>query len=78
MAARTVEIPESLDERLRERAEQTGQSVDTLILEAVSQTYGAPEKPKKGFRLTGPIITDMGERGPLYPTDETPYELIFP
>jgi len=76
MPARTiVELPESLHERLKERAQTTGVSIRSLIVRAVEQTYAA--EPKKGRRVTGPMITGTGKRGPLYPVDENPHDLVF-
>jgi predicted HicB family RNase H-like nuclease len=40
MAIRTtVDIPESLHDRLRHRAEQAGTSIRALIIRALEQTY---------------------------------------
>jgi hypothetical protein len=41
---------------------------------AIEETYA---EPKKGKRVTGPMITGKGQRGPLYPVDENPHDLIF-
>jgi hypothetical protein len=76
MAARTtIELPEALHERLRERSRSTGVSIPFLIVQAVEQTYAEPIK--KGKRVTGPMITGTGKRGPLYPVDENPHDLIL-
>jgi hypothetical protein len=75
MAIRTtVDIPEPLHDRLRRRAEDTGTSMRTLIVNAIEQTYPGP---KKGRPVTGPLIRDTGKRGPLYPKDENPHDLVF-
>jgi metal-responsive CopG/Arc/MetJ family transcriptional regulator len=75
MAVRTtVDIPEPLHDRLRERAESSGASIRSLIIRAIEETYA---EPNKGKRVTGPMIRG-GKRGPLYPVDENPYDLIFP
>jgi len=75
MTARTmIELPEALHERLRERSRSTGASISSLIVLAVEQTYA---EPKKGTRVTGPMITGTGKRGPLYPVDENPHDLVF-
>jgi hypothetical protein len=75
MAVRTtVDIPEPLHDRLRQRAERSGASIRSLIVRAIEETY-AP--PKKGRRVTGPLIPAKGKRGPRYPKDENPYDLIF-
>jgi len=74
MAVRTtVDIPEPLHDRLRERAESSGASIRSLIIRAIEETYA---EPNKGKRVTGPMIRG-GKRGPLYPVDENPHDLIF-
>jgi metal-responsive CopG/Arc/MetJ family transcriptional regulator len=70
----TVDIPEPLHERLRQRAESSGASIRSLIVRALEETYA---EPKKGARVTGPMIRGKGKRGPLYPVDENPHDLIF-
>ncbi len=70
----TVDIPEPLHDRLRQRAESSGASIRSLIVRAIEETYA---EPKKGKRVTGPMITGKGKRGPLYPVDENPHDLIF-
>jgi len=76
MAVRTtVDIPEPLHQRLRQRAESSGTSIRSLIVRAIEETY---TEPKKGERVTGPMIRGKGKRGPQYPVDENPYDLVFP
>jgi hypothetical protein len=70
----TVDIPEPLHDRLRLRAESSGASIRSLIVRAIEEVYA---EPKKGERVTGPMIRGGGERGPLYPVDENPHDLIF-
>jgi metal-responsive CopG/Arc/MetJ family transcriptional regulator len=75
MAVRTtVDIPEPLHDRLRQRAESSGTSIRSLIIRAIEEAY---TEPKKGKRVTGPMIRGKGKRGPRYPVDETPHDLIF-
>ena len=75
MAVRTtVEIPEPLHQKLRERAEQSGVSMRALIVRAIEQAY-AP--PKKGSYVTSPPIKSKGKRGPRFPVDENPHDLVF-
>jgi len=75
MAVRTtIDIPEPLHAQLKQTAQRSGKSIRSLIINAVEQTY-APQR--KGRRITGPMITG-GKRGPLYPVDKTPYDLILP
>lgn len=76
MAVRTtVDIPEPLHDRLRHRAQTTGVSMRSLIVSAIEQTYATPAK---GKFVTGPMIRRKGKRGPRFPKDENPYDLIFP
>lgn len=76
MAVRTtVDIPEPLHDRLRRRSEQSGLSIRSLIVQAIEETY---QQRKSGKYVTGPFVTGKGKRGPRFPTDETPYDLIFP
>jgi hypothetical protein len=75
MAIRTtVDIPEPLHAKLREKAHQSGTSMRALIIQALEQTYSGK---KKGKYVTGPLIKPGGKRGPRYPVDETPYDLIL-
>jgi hypothetical protein len=69
----TVDIPEPLHDVLRHRAQQTGVSIRSLIVGAIEQTY-QPEK--KGAYVTGPLVA-RGKRGPNFPTDENPHDLVF-
>jgi len=73
----TVDIPEALHDRLRQRAERAGTSIQELIVKAIEQSYSAPEAPKKGKYVTEALIKG-GTRGPLFPTDKVPDDLIFP
>ena len=70
----TVDIPKPIHDRLRRRAADTGTSIRSLVVQALEQTYA---EPRKGRRVTGALIPASGKRGPLYPTDENPYDVIF-
>ena len=70
----TVDIPQPLHDRLRRRAQASGTSIRSLIVTALEQTY-AP--PKKGAYVTGPLIAGKGKRGPRYPVDENPHDLVI-
>lgn len=70
----TVDIPEPLHTELRRRAKQSGTSIRSLIVKAIEQTYSTP---KRGRYVTGPLITKKGKRGPRFPTDKTPHDLVF-
>ena len=75
MAIRTtIDIPEPLHAQLKQTAARSGTSIRSLIITAVEHTY-APAK--SGKRITGPMITG-GKRGPRYPVDENPHDLILP
>jgi hypothetical protein len=75
MAVRTtVDIPEPLHEQLRHRAQASGTSIRSLIVSAIEQTYS---EPKKGRRVTGPLIRGKGKRGPLYPVDKNPWDIML-
>jgi hypothetical protein len=75
MAIRTtIDLPETLHERLCQRAECSGASIRSLIVDAIEQTYPGATK---GRRVTGPLIRAGGKRGPRYPTDENPHDLIY-
>lgn len=77
MAVRTtVDIPDNLHEVLRHRAAQTGTSMRALIVRALEERYA---KKRKGAYVTGPLIKGKrnGKRGPLFPKDENPHDLVF-
>jgi hypothetical protein len=75
MAIRTtVDIPEPLHDRLRKRAEDTGTSMRTLIVQALEQTYAGS---RKGKLVTGPLIRKTGKLGPRFPVDENPHDLVL-
>lgn len=76
MAVRTtVDIPEPLHERLRHRAASTGVSIRSLIVHALEETYA---EGRKGKRVTGPMVKLRGRKGPRFPVDKNPHDLIFP
>jgi hypothetical protein len=75
MAVRTtIDIPEPLHDRLRDRAERSGTSIRSLIVHAIEQTYPGVQK---GRPVTGPLIRGSGKRGRSYPTDENPHDFVF-
>lgn len=76
MAVRTtVDIPEPLHDRLRNRAEKSGASIRSLIVHAIEQAY--PDANKSGDYLTRPPIQSSGKLGPAFPGDENPHDLVF-
>lgn len=75
MAVRTtVDIPEPLHDRLRHRAQLSGTSIRSLIVQAIEQAY--TDSGKKGY-VTGPLVKGAGKLGSEFPVDENPHELIF-
>jgi hypothetical protein len=75
MAVRTtVDIPETLHDKLRQRAERSGASIRSLIIRAIEQVY---TEPNKGKYVTGPLVTGSGKLGPSFPEDENPHDLVF-
>ena len=75
MAVRTtVDIPESLHDRLRQKAARSGTSIRALIIRAIEQAY---TEGKKGAYVTGPLITGPGKLGSAFPEDENPHDLVF-
>jgi hypothetical protein len=72
----TVDIPEPLHHELRKRSQQTGESMRSLIVQALDQSYGSNKK--KGKYVTGPLINSKGKLGPRFPVDENPYDLFLP
>jgi hypothetical protein len=75
MAIRTtVDVPESVYEVLRSRAEQTGASMRSLIVQAIELTY-IPEK--KGALVSGPLVKGKGKLGPLGEGDANVNDFLF-
>ena len=75
MAVRTtVDIPEPLHDRLRQRAESSGASIRSLIVSALEQTYA---DKRKGRKVTGPLIRVKGKLGPRFPVGENPHDLVI-
>ncbi len=75
MAVRTtVDIPEPIHDRLRHRAQSSGVSIRSLIVGAIEQAYTGPAK---GAPVTGPLIRAKGKRGPRFPKDENPHDIVF-
>jgi hypothetical protein len=70
----TIDIPEPLHDRLRDRAERSGASIRSLIVRAIEQTYPGSTKRRP---VTGPLIREAGQRGAQYPTDENPHDVVF-
>jgi hypothetical protein len=79
MAIRTtVDIPEPLHAKLREKAHQTGTSMRALIIQALESSLEHTRSgKKKGVYVTGPMIKVKGKLGSRFPVDETPHDLIL-
>jgi len=71
----TVDIPEPLHSRLRHRAENSGTSIRALIVRALEQVYRDNEDRHP---VTGPLVRLNGKKGPHFPVDENPHDLILP
>jgi hypothetical protein len=71
----TVDLPDPLHDRLRNRAEKSGASIRSLIVRAIEQTY--PDTNKSGDPLTRPLIQSSGKLGPAFPQDDNPQDFIF-
>jgi hypothetical protein len=75
MAIRTtVDIPEPLHDRLRNRAASSGTSIRSLIVRALEEAYTDTGKKEA---VTGPLIRGSGKLGPQFPRDENPHDLVF-
>jgi hypothetical protein len=70
----TVDIPEPLHDRLRQRAERSGTSIRSLIVRALEQVY--VEASKKDL-VTGPPVCGSGKLGPRFPVDENPHDIVL-
>jgi hypothetical protein len=76
MPVRTiVDLPDPLYERLRNQAEKSGDSIPSLVVRAIEQTY--LDTNKSGERLTGPLVQGSGKLGPAFPEDENPHDVVF-
>ena len=71
----TVDLPDPLHERLRNRAEKSGASIRSLIVRAIEQIY--PDTNKSGDLLTRPLVQGPGKLGPAFPEDENPHDIVF-
>jgi hypothetical protein len=72
-----VDIAERLYGTLRDRAASAGVSIESLIVEAVEQSYPLPKDRSEGRRVTGPMVKLHGKPGPRFPVDENPHDLII-
>jgi hypothetical protein len=70
----TIDIPGELHDKLRRLAEQTGASVQSLVIGAIEQVC---REPKKGPYVTGPLVKTTGKLGPACPIDENPHDLVI-
>lgn len=70
----TVDIPEPLHAFLRQKAEESGESIRSLIVRAIEHAY---RKPVKRDRVTGPPVKGPAKLGPAFPRDENPHDAVF-
>ena len=70
----TIDIPQSLYERLRHRAGKSGASIRSLIVRAIEQAYAGSGEDRY---VTGPLVGGPRKPGPAFPKDENPYDLVF-
>jgi len=84
MAIRTtIGIPEDLHAAIKRRADEEGVSVEALVVRALEREFGGSGLERAGTKLvkksfvTGPPIVVKGPLGPRFPTDETPWDLVF-
>ena len=70
----TIDIPDDLYSTLRERAAREKVSIRSLVILSIEEKF-KPERRR--VRMTGPLIRCKGKLGPLFPTNENPYDLIF-
>jgi hypothetical protein len=78
-ARTTIELPQTLHERLKQRSRASGASIRTLVVRALEETYAdtGNSAPKAGRPVTGPLIRRKGKLGPRFPVDENPHDLVF-
>jgi hypothetical protein len=69
----TIEVPEFLQQRLQRASQQSGTSIQSVIVRAIEQTYG---KQKEGKLVTGPMIP-KGKTGPEVPKSREPTRFGF-
>jgi hypothetical protein len=75
MPVRTIiDIPVSLHDELRQRAESSGTSIQSLIVRALGEAYASTGKREP---VTGTLVSGKGKLGPCFPTDATPHDLIL-
>jgi len=75
MAVRTtVDIPESLYDRLKRRSESSGTSIRSLIVRAIDERYTESGKKQP---VTGPLVRGSGKLGARFPKDENPHDFVF-
>ena len=55
MSAITLQLPDETERRLRDRAEQAGQTIESLVQELVVDAVEAPQQPRF---ISEPNLTD--------------------
>jgi hypothetical protein len=69
----TIDLPDDLYSRLRERATAERTSIRALITDAVESQL----VPKRSRRVTGPIVGKKGRLASGSPDRENPYDVLF-
>ena len=69
----TIDLPDDLYSRLRERAAAERTSIRALITDAVESKLA----PVKSRRVTGPLVGKKGRLAPGSPDRENPYDVLF-
>lgn len=69
-----IDLPTPLYEELRQKADDLDASLESLVLQAIDSML---QKSEKRAYVTGPLIRGKGKRGPRYPTNKNPWDLIF-
>jgi hypothetical protein len=70
----TIDLPDGLYAELRERAARERVSIRSLVIHSIEENL----KPKrKRVPVTEPPIKGTSGAGPLCPTEENPYDIIF-
>jgi hypothetical protein len=70
----TIDIPDQLYSTLRQRSAREKVSIRSLVIMSIEEKF---QPKRRRVPVTGPIIKGKGKPGPLCPTTENPYDLIF-
>jgi len=70
----TIDIPDELHSKLRQRAAREKTSIRSLVIMAIEEQY---RTKRRRVPVTGPMIKGTPGAGPLPLDTENPYDLIF-